>query len=167
MKFAQIPGNASVFLDANILIYYFAPDPVFGPECRLLMDHLTMYQGFFAYTSTHVLSEVSHQLMVLEAVQLFGWPLAGITRRLQKHPSEIRKLTRFRQAIDEIPQLGIEVLAVDRHIMPLAASLCQLLGLLTNDAITAAVMQDQRIVHLASHDADFDRVPGITRYVPA
>jgi predicted nucleic acid-binding protein len=154
-------------LDANILIYYFSPDPVFGPECRILMERLTRYQDFFAFTSTHVLSEVSHQLMVLEAVQLFGWPLAGITRRLQKNPSEIHKLTRFRQAIDEVPQLGIEVLAVERHVMPLAASLSQLHGLLTNDAITAAVMQDQGIVHLASHDADFDRVPGITRYAPA
>jgi len=112
------------------------------------------------------MSEVSHQLMILEAVQLFGWPLAGITRRLQKHPAEIQKLTRFRQAIDEIPRLGIEVLPVERHLPPLAASLSQLHGLLTNDAITAAVMQDEGIVHLASHDSDFDRVPGITRYAP-
>jgi predicted nucleic acid-binding protein len=86
---------------------------------------------------------------------------------LQKNLSEIHKLTRFRQATDEIPRLGIEVLPVERHIMPLAASLCQLHGLMTNDAITAAILQDQSLVHLASHDDDFDRVPGITRYAPA
>jgi predicted nucleic acid-binding protein len=132
-----------------------------------MMEQISKYQRFDAFTSTHVLGEVSHQLMILEAVQLFGWPLAGITRRLQKSLSEIHKLSRFRQAIDEVPQLGIEVLAVERHILPLAAALCQLHGLLTNDAITAAIMQDQQIVHLASHDADFDRVPGIARYAPA
>jgi predicted nucleic acid-binding protein len=92
--------------------------------------------------------------------------LAGITRRWQKHPAEIQKLSRFRQAIDEVPRLGIEVLPVERHILPLAASLAQLHGLLTNDAITAATLQDQAIVHLASHDSDFDRVPGLTRYAP-
>jgi hypothetical protein len=39
---------------------------------------------------------------------------------LQNSPSEIHKLTRFRQALDDVPQLGIEVLAVERHILPLA-----------------------------------------------
>src|SRR5262249_795877 len=109
MTFINIPANASVFLDANIFIYYFTPDPVFGPECQVLMERISKYQDFSAFTSTHVLSELSHQLMVLEAAQLLGWPLAGITGRLQKQPAEIQKLTRFRQAIDEVPQLGIEV----------------------------------------------------------
>ncbi|MGH7170896.1 MAG: type II toxin-antitoxin system VapC family toxin [Gemmataceae bacterium] len=167
MTFSHIPANVSVFLDANILIYYFTPDPIFGPECQVLMERISKYQDFFAFTSTHILSEVSHHLMILEAAQLFRWPLAGITGRLQKHPAEIQKLSRFRQAIDEVPRLGIEVLPVERHIPPLAASLAQLHGLLTNDSLTAAVMQDQAIIHLASHDTDFDRVPGLMRYAPA
>ncbi|HEV3262453.1 MAG TPA: hypothetical protein VG013_36715, partial [Gemmataceae bacterium] len=87
------------------------------------MERITRYQDFVAFTSTHVLSEVAHQLMVLEAVQLFGWSLAGVTQRLQKHPAEIQKLTRFRRAIEEVPRLGIEVLPVERHLPPLAASL--------------------------------------------
>jgi predicted nucleic acid-binding protein len=166
MTFIKIPSNASVFIDANIFIYFFTPDPVLGPECQFLIDRINKFQDFYASTSTHVLSEVAHQLMILEAAQLFGWPLAGITRRLRKHPAEIQKLTRFRQAIDEIPRLGIEVLPIERHLLPLATSLSQLHGLLTNDAITVAAMQDEGITHLASHDGDFDRVPGLTRYAP-
>jgi predicted nucleic acid-binding protein len=130
------------------------------------MERISKYQEFVAYTSTHVLSEVSHQMMILEAAHVFGWPLAGITQRLRRHPAEIQKLTHFRQAIEEVPRLGIEVLAVERHLMPLAASLSQLHGLLTNDGLVLASMQDQAIVHLASNDADFDRVPGLTRYAP-
>jgi predicted nucleic acid-binding protein len=166
MNFNNIPANVDLFIDANIFIYYFTPDPVLGPECRTMLERINKYQDFVAFTSTHVLSEVSHQLMVLEAAQLFGWPLAGITQRLQKHPAEIQKLTRFRQAIDEIPRLGIDVLPIERHLLPLAASLSQLHGLLTNDAITVATMQDQTIVHIASHDSDFDLVPGLMRYAP-
>jgi predicted nucleic acid-binding protein len=167
MTFNQIPANAAVFLDANILVYYFTPDPTFGPECQILMDRIARYQDFVAYTSNHVLSELAHQLMVLEAAQRFGWPMAGITRRLRKHPAEVQQLSAYRQAIDEVPRLGIEVLPVERHVPPLAAALGQLHGLLTNDAYILATMQDEAITHLASHDADFDRVPGITRYAPA
>jgi predicted nucleic acid-binding protein len=166
MTFAQIPGNAAVFIDANILVYYFTPDPTFGRECQLLMDRVSKYQDFTAYTSTHVLSEMAHQLMVLEAVQQFGWPLAGITRRLQRHPAEVQKLTRFRRAIDEVPRLGIDVVPLERHLPAMAAAISQLHGLLTNDALIVATMQDQAITHLASHDTDFDRVPGLTRYAP-
>jgi predicted nucleic acid-binding protein len=167
MTFNQIPANAAVFVDANILVYYFAPDPTFGPECQILMERIAKYQEFVAYTSTHVLSELAHQLMVLEAARVFGWPLAGITRRLRQHPAEVARLSAFRQAIDEVPRLGIEVLAVEPHIPPLAAALSQLHALLTNDAYILATMQYEAITHLASHDADFDRVPGITRYAPA
>jgi len=166
MTFNQIPANAAVFIDANILVYYFTPDPTFGLECQLLMDRIARYQDFVAFTSTHVLSELAHQLMLLEAGQVFGWPMAGITRRLRKHPAEVQKLSAFRQAIDEVPRLGVEVLSVERHVPPLAAALSQLHGLLTNDAYILATMQDQRITHLVSHDTDFDRVPGITRYAP-
>src|SRR5438105_10366175 len=96
MTFNQIPGNTSVFLDANILVYYFTPDPTFGAECQVLMERIYKWQDFVAYTSTHVLGEMAHQLMILEAARVFGWPLAGITRRLRQNPAEIQKLTGFR-----------------------------------------------------------------------
>ena len=36
----------------------------------------------------------------------------------------------------------------------------------TNDALVITVMQYHGLTPLASHDADFDRVPGLTRYGP-
>jgi predicted nucleic acid-binding protein len=38
---------------------------------------------------------------------------------------------------------------------------------LTNDAMVVAVMRANGLTNLANHDADFDRVPGLTRYAPA
>src|SRR5439155_5029468 len=78
MTFAQIPANVALFIDSNILVYYFAPNAVFGAACQVVMDRISKYQDFMAYTSTLVLSELAHQLMILEAAQQFGWPLAGI-----------------------------------------------------------------------------------------
>ena len=42
--------------------------------------------------------------------------------------------------------------------------LSQQVGLLTNDALTAAVMQASGLSKIASGDTDFDRVPGISSF---
>jgi predicted nucleic acid-binding protein len=73
MNFNQIPANAWVFIDSNILVYHFTPHPKFGAECQLLMQRIYKWQDFHAYTSTQVLSELAHQLMIhgsIEAIQL-------------------------------------------------------------------------------------------------
>jgi predicted nucleic acid-binding protein len=38
---------------------------------------------------------------------------------------------------------------------------------MSGDALIVTVMGHHGLTHLASYDADFDRVPGITRYAPA
>src|SRR5437879_54219 len=43
----------------------------------------------------------------------FGWPAKGIVPRLRAHPAEVQKLSRFRQAVAEVPQIGIKVLPID------------------------------------------------------
>jgi predicted nucleic acid-binding protein len=43
----------------------------------------------------------------------------------------------------------------------------QQIGLLTTDGLIAALMRAHGLNKIASHDADFDRVPGLMRYAPA
>jgi len=57
-------------------------------------------------------------------------------------------------------------LTIPASVPVAAAVLSQQIGLLSNDALIVALMQAHGITELASHDADFDRVPGITRYRP-
>jgi predicted nucleic acid-binding protein len=117
-------------------------------------------------TSTHALSEVAHRLMTIQASAFFGWPFAGIGNRLRTNPSQVQKLTAFRQAIDRILQSNLQVLTVPPALLATAAALSQQIGLLTNDALIIAVMQAHGLTKIASSDTDFDRVPGITRYAP-
>ena len=100
MTFAQIPAGAAIFLDANTLVYHFANHPNFGAVCTQLVKRIEQHQlpGFI---STHVLSEIAHRLMTLEALDRFGWPPAGIAARLRKHHSEIPKLNVHVEAIAE------------------------------------------------------------------
>ena len=119
--------------------------------------------GFF---STHELSDVAHRLMTLEACQTFGWQYAGIGQRLRSHPADISNLHRFRLALDETIAIGVQILSVTGQHVLRAGDLSRQHGLLSGDALIVAVMQANNITSLASNDADFDRVPGITRYAP-
>lgn len=165
MTLADIPSGSSVFVDANIFIYAFAPDPQFGRICEQFLERIEL-QDIQGYTSSQVLSDVAHRLMTLEACATFGWPYAGIAGRMQKHSSELQQLTRFRLAVEAIPTIGVIVMPVfARHVVS-GAALSQQHGLLSNDSLILAMMQESALSQLASHDTDFDRVHGILRFAP-
>jgi predicted nucleic acid-binding protein len=166
MSLSNIPDGAEVFLDANIFVYHFCSEPQYGPDSRNLLDRVSRnrLQGF---TASDVLNDVAHRVMTVEAANKYGWPMTGIAYKLQKHPDELKSLTWYRQAIDEVIQIGIQVLSVDAAHVVAAASLSQQFGLLSGDALIAAVMQANGLTNIASNDADFDRVPWITHFAPA
>jgi predicted nucleic acid-binding protein len=79
----------------------------------------------------------------------------------------VQRLTQFRSALQKIAQMRIQVLTIPADMVDAAAGISQQIGLLSNDALIVAVMRANGLTHLASNDADFDRVPGLTRYAPA
>lgn len=166
MTFANIPQGSRIFLDANTLIYHASADPTYGAACKQLIGRVARgeVEGF---TSAHVLGDVAHRLMTLEAIANLGWAAKAIAVQLRHNPAEVQKLTRFRQAIDDIAQTGLHVLPLDFGLIAAGAALSQQYGLLTGDALVVATMQQQQLMDLASLDPDFDRVPRITRYSPA
>ena len=165
MTFADLLVGDQVFVDANTLTYHFQPHPVWGPACTQLLERIKN-QELTGFTSTHVLAEVAHRLMTLEANTLLRWTIPGIGNRLRTHPTEVQKLSLFRRAIDSMVQGGLQILTITPPMLATAAALCQQIGLLTNDGLIVAVMQANALTKLASHDADFDRVPGLARYAP-
>src|SRR5262245_19728054 len=103
--------------------------------------------------------------MTFEASMRFGWS-AKVVDRLKQNPAAVRQLVHFRAAVQKIPQMGIHVLTIAGPLVDTAAGISQSTGLLTNDALVVAVMLANGLTSLGSSDADFDRVPGITRYAP-
>jgi predicted nucleic acid-binding protein len=165
MIIADLVAGDSVFIDANILVYHFGPHPTFGPVCHQLIQRFENreLQGF---TSTHVLSELAHQLMIVEAANLPGWGLGKVKQRLQQQPAVLQKLAQFRIAVESLLQSSLGILTIAPPLLGAAVVLSQQHGLLTNDALTVALMRSNGLTKLASHDADFDRVPGVTRCAP-
>jgi predicted nucleic acid-binding protein len=165
MIYADLPAGATVFLDASVFIHHFEPNVLYGPAATEFLERIEN-QEISGITATHILSEVAHRLMTLEAMQAFGWKSAGIALRLRNHPAQVKTLKRFRQAIREIPLFGVRILTIDPTWLDPAAEISQHTGLLHNDALLIAVMRVHGLTNLASADPDFDRVPGITRYGP-
>ncbi|MBM4073691.1 MAG: PIN domain-containing protein [Planctomycetes bacterium] len=165
MIYADLPAGANVFLDASIFIHHFEPNPLFGPAATQFLERIEN-QEIQGTTATHVVSEVAHRLMTIEAMQAFGWKSPGIALRLRNHPTQVQALKHFRQAVQEIPLFGIPILTIDAAWLDRAAEISQQTGLLHNDALVIAVMRAHGLTNLASADPDFDRMPGITRYAP-
>ncbi len=165
MTFVDLPQHVSVFLDANIFVYSYTDDVSFGAACTALLERVEL-QELKGFLSTHVMSEVAHRLMTLEACQIFGWSCTGVARQLRRHPGHFQKLHKFRACLDGIVGIGIQILSVHAADVLSAGDLSQRHGLLSGDALLLAVMQKHGLSHLASNDADFDRVPGIMRYSP-
>jgi predicted nucleic acid-binding protein len=165
MIFADLVLGDSIFLDANTLIYHFTTNPRFGPACSDLLRRIER-QEIMGFTSTHILTEVAHRIMAIEASNTFGWQLAGIVKKLQRHPNQVQQLTGFRRAVEDVMHSSVQVLTIPSNLTGTAALVSQRTGLLSNDALLVAVMQANGLSKLASNDTDFDRVPGLLRYAP-
>jgi predicted nucleic acid-binding protein len=166
MTLDDLVAGDSVFVDANIFTYHFQPHPLLGPACTRLLQKIENRE-FEGYTTIPVLGEVCHRLMTMEAHHSLGWPFAGIGNRLRSNPADVQSLTVFRLATEQVLQGRVAILPVLPATLAAAVANCQQFGLLTNDGLILAAMQAQGLTKLASHDADFDRVPGITRYALA
>jgi predicted nucleic acid-binding protein len=72
MILADLANGDSFFIDANILVYHFTPHPQFGPACNHLVRRIQNHE-VMSFTSTHIVTELAHRLMTLEAATLAGW----------------------------------------------------------------------------------------------
>jgi len=166
MTLDQVPSGTRVLIDSNILIFHFEPHPTFGPICQRFIERVER-QDIEGVTSTSLLGEMAHRLMVIEAGALPGWAGIKVLNRLKQQPAVVQQLTLFQTAVQSVLQSKIRVFAVPAVLAATATKLSRQHGLLTNDAFILALMHHHRLTDLASHDGHFDGVPGITRYAPA
>jgi predicted nucleic acid-binding protein len=166
MTLDQVPAGAHVFVDSNILVYHFQPHPTFGRMCYRLLERIER-QDIQGSTSTNMLGELAHRLMVIEAAALPGWRGGNVLNRLKQQPDVVKQLSLFQTGVESVLQSKTRVVAVPAGLVSTAVLLSRQHGLLTTDATVLAVMQVHRLTDLASHDAHFDGIPGPTRYWPA
>jgi predicted nucleic acid-binding protein len=161
----SVPAGDACFIDANIFYYHYVNTPPHSVGCTDLLRR-AVFGEVRAFTTVHALAETVHKVMLAEAVAKFGLTRAGLVSWLQRDPNRIRGLAEFRKVAEALGGLNVTVLSVDHPALAAAAAVSQAEGLMTNDAITVAVMRREGIANLATNDDDFDGVSGVAVFKP-
>lgn len=159
---SRLPSGLSVFLDANIFLFHFWD---LRPSCTELFRRIRRRE-LRGYTSTIVLTEVMHQLMLSEIGERHAVTPGGALRFLRYHPDTIESLTRSTEIIRQLATWRIRIVPLHWQDVRLAAELCRRYRLMTIDGTIVATMQRRGLVHLVSNDTDFLHVPGVTLWRP-
>lgn len=111
MTFRDIPAGATVFVDANCLVYAATSDPTYGAACQRLLEEIEN-KNFQGCASSHVLGDLSHRLMTIEAALLWNRPMTGIANWLRRHPAEVQRLVKYHQSVDDLLAIPLSILPV-------------------------------------------------------
>ena len=159
-----LPSGARVFIDANIFIYHFTRIPLTA-TCTAFLQRVEAgdLQGV---TSVIILAEVAHRLMILEAIRTLGFSPRMAVKKLKEQPALVPQLSHYKVVTERIPSFNVAIEPVTFAYLQTAQSLSALHGLLTNDSLTAAVMQALGLTDVATNDSDLSVVPGLTIWRP-
>jgi predicted nucleic acid-binding protein len=163
MQLEDVPNGEQIFVDANILIYHF-----FGVSCacRTFLQRCESEQ-VEAFTGVHILLEVAHRLMMLEALHKGLISGGQLARRLKERPEIVKSLREYNHSIQQVSRLGIRVRAVTSAIVRASEAVRVQEGLLTNDSITVALMRALGLTAVATYGADFERIGSLRVYQPS
>lgn len=162
MTFKDIGHGDQIFIDANIFVYHFNGTSV---DCKHLMTRC-LAEEIMSYTSTAVLAEVLHRLMISEAVSKGYIKAKNPVQQLKEHPEVIKQLAAYSLEVAKIPQLNVKILPLTQTCLDASAAIRQTEGLLTNDSLIVATMREAGLTKLATHDRDFNRISWLTVYKP-
>lgn len=161
-RLEEVPSQARVFIDSTIFIYHFT---AVSGACRALLERCeaTDVRGV---TSTAVLAEVAHRLMMSEALAAGLVTPGNIAKKLRAKPDVVRHLHLYAEQVERIPLMGIEILPLDLGTVVRSAESRRQHGLLINDSLVLASARKANVDGLASADTDFRRVRDLALYEP-
>jgi predicted nucleic acid-binding protein len=161
----DVPDGERCFVDANILYYCYVETPPLSEACRLLLQRV-QNGVVVALTDVRTLNDCLHKTMLAEVSQRLGRTRERLVGWLKQHPEALAELPKTAEVCDRLAQLRMSVLLNEATMLPAVVATAQAQKLLLGDASIVTQMRLHGIVHLATNDDDFDRVPGITVWKP-
>jgi len=158
----ELTAEQTIFVDANIFIYHFAG---LSQECSDFLGRCERGE-VWGVTGIHVLLEVLHRLMMIEAVSKGLVTAGNVAKKLREKPNVVEQLVDYQIQTEAILEMGIDVVGLTPDHLKTSLRYRRRHSLLVNDSLTVAAMEIERISNLATADPDFARLEAIQVYSP-
>jgi predicted nucleic acid-binding protein len=159
-----------VFVDTNIFVYHQVAHPIYGPDCRDFLNRVE--RGDIQAVTTNVcVNEAAYVLQMQRTASVLGTGhrptiharLAADAALAAEAWSVVEGLL---DLLDALERGGLTIIQVELPDYR-GASICgRQYQLVVSDATHVVVCQQLGVEHIASNDADLDRVPFLTRWQP-
>lgn len=162
MDIKLLPARAAVLIDSNIFLYHIGN---LSPECTELLERIARGE-IEACITTIIIAEVLHRRMMAEAVAKglvsSGQPL----KKLKAQPHIVAALIDYIHDMEKLLKLPWVITEVTTTDIKASHTLRRTHGLFVNDSINLACALRLGVTNIATHDADFARVPSLTVWEP-
>lgn len=154
-------GTDSIFIDSNIFIYLTTEHPKYVNFCEAALSQIENGKKI-GFTTTIVLNEVTHKLMLLELSEKKRISPKDAVLLAKKDPAAVSSLVKTWETLNNILAIkNLKVLGTDVVTLIKGAELSKKYGLLISDAMHVATMQQYGIKKIVTCDRDFERVDGL------
>ena len=159
----QVPSGTRIFIDSNIFLYIFFKHPKWGKSCLEFIKR-TEEMDIQGIVDDFVYNEVMHKLMVTAIVNRFHCSPQEAITSVKKTPEILKNFPALRKAGEMLQAMNLKV--ISGPFFPQSFALMQEHHLLITDAVNIAAMNKEKVIHIASNDKDFSRVPGLSVWRP-
>jgi predicted nucleic acid-binding protein len=167
MFLSDLEDGSSIFIDANIFIYHFSKESKLNSDCSNFLERVEG-RKINGFTSIAIIQEVTHRMMILEAVTILP-EMKGkdLVKYLKAHPDVVKKLVKHQSIPTKIALFNISIISPAIDTIERSQQMKRGYGVLSNDGLSLQIIEDLKINNLASNDSDFERVDFITLYKPS
>ena len=160
-------SDATIFVDANIFLNVILGAGKESASCARFLEDADA-SAFPSATSVIVLNEVLHRLLIASVVKSCGIGPDSAVRHMKSHPEVVRDAGAVWEVMEEIRSIRpIKIYGVTPATFERSLAIMQEWGLLGNDALHVACMEEHSIGTIATYDRDFSRVSSMKILKPA
>ena len=159
-------SDATIFIDANIFLNTILSAGKESASCARFLENADA-GDFPSATSIIVLNEVLHRLLIASVVKSSGVGSDSAVHHMKLHPELVRDAGTVWEVMDDIRSIrSMKIYGISAATFERSLAIMQEWGLLGNDALHIACMEEHSIGAIATYDRDFSRVSGIKCWKP-
>lgn len=163
LNLLSVPSGTPVFVDSNIFLYVFFRHPVCGKASHTFIKRIED-NDITGFVDEFVLNEVFHKLMITSVVEGYHCPPAQAVAVIKKSPEILNEFPSLWEACDMLKNIGVEI--IPGPFFSDSMEIARQYNLFATDAVHVAAMRKEKLMDIATNDADFSRVPSLQIWKP-